>query len=135
MFTDDFEELYNPIDAEDVSASIQDILRFTKNFDETIAESEAIRCFFKIYWLNNKITIEFGEEHITNETYYNTHEFETKATSRTVLQIQASAEEYADMLVDFIENRQFYNEVYGRRVDMLNFEKIKNMKIVTKMMI
>lgn len=100
-----------------------DIFERIIEFDEYIAESEAIRCFFTVCYQNNKVNLQYIEEYITNESYYNVHEpIETKRSKESILTFSATAEQYINMLIDFISNRREYIYNYGeRRVNTLHF--------------
>jgi hypothetical protein len=126
---EEWESYFGNIEEQDVSSDIRDIMRYLRNFDEEIAESECLRCWFKIYWIDEHIVVELVKEYITNETYYNAHEFETRANSNVILKIKASAEEYADMLIDMIQYEYEYKEVYGNRMNKLqNMQKYQEQR-------
>ena len=106
---------YEPIDADNVSASIKDIFRFICGFDEQFAESENNANWFEVSWKDDQITLnkcsrqysieqgDFGDP--INYNYYH----------RTVLTISASAEEFANIVIDYCENSQLWKEIYGNR--------------------
>lgn len=111
-----------------------DIFERITEFDEYIAESEAIRCFFTLCYHNNKVILNYIEEYITNESYHNIHEpIETKRNTEKILTFSASAEEYINILIDFISNKREYVYNYGeRRVNTLHFIPIP--KVTQKIM-
>ena len=121
---EEMREYYEPIDADKMSASIKDVIRFLINFDEEIAEYEGKSFSFEIYWHNNKIVIETVKTRYSNEYRGGHDDIDTITNKETILKINASAIEYADMLVDFIRNRRLYKEIYGnRRINQLDFLK------------
>lgn len=136
MFEHEHKEYYKNIDVDKMSASIKDVFRFIKNFDEYIAEFKGAKCYFEIYFINNQIIIKLCEEYYINEYRDGSETIETGGYSHIVAKISASAIEYADMLVDFIENKELYDEIYGkRRVNSIHFIKTKYAKIATSMMV
>lgn len=110
----------------DVSARIGDILLYLYKFEEEITESMA-RCFFAVSFQNDKIIIELCKESETIESYYgNTDGIETQIYKRQVLSIDATAEDYINMLTSFIMNKDEYIYLNGeRRVNSLHFLSIK----------
>ena len=57
MYDEEIIEQTKPLDAEEVSASIQDVFRFLLNYEESLAESEADANWFEMYYNDGKIII------------------------------------------------------------------------------
>ena len=95
-------------------------------FEEEMAESMA-RCFFAVSFQNNKIIIELCKESETIESYYgNTDGIETQIYKRQVLSINATTEDYINMLTSFIMHKDEHIYWNGeRRVNSLHFLPIK----------
>ena len=111
---------------DDVSPRIGDILLYLYRFEEEMAESMA-RCFFAVSFQSNKIVIELCKESETIESYYgNTDGIETQIYKRKVLSINATAEDYINMLTSFIMHKDEHIYWNGeRRVNSLHFLPIK----------
>lgn len=105
--------------------SLDDIFYHIGEYDELIAESEALRCFFTIKYdyEKEKLILEYVEEHMTNESYYNVHmPIETKYARIQVADFDMSIKEYVQLLISYINNKQCYEYEYGeRRVNSLSF--------------
>lgn len=110
----------------DVSPEIGDILLYLYKFEEEIAESMA-KCFFAVSFQNNNIIVELCKESETIESYYgNTYEIETRIYKRKVLKINATAEQYINMLTSFIMHKDEHIYWNGeRRVNSLHFLSIR----------
>ena len=120
MYDDIYEEMMEktkPLDAEKVSASIEDVFRFLLNYEELLAESEADGDWFEMHYDKNEIVIkkcsksysieQGGFNDPINYNYYN----------REILRISATAEEYINMLTHYIMRKQelkmFYSHIMG----------------------
>ena len=128
MYDDIYEEMIeitSPLDAEKVSASIQDVFRFLLNYEESLAESEADGDWFEMYHNKNEIIIKKCSKSYSveqgdfndpiNYNYYN----------REILRISATAEQYIYMLTQYIMRKQEWKMLYGHIMGYLRFTTTK----------
>ena len=125
MYDEIYEQYYKDIDAEDVSASIRQIFRYVRKFDEQIAESE-VPIWFELSFapMTNEIVLEKCSKSYSVEQgdfgdpiNYNYHSYE-------LLRFSATAEEYINLLTDYIMNKQELKEFYRDNYNRIHFKSI-----------
>ena len=130
MFAEEMQEYYEHIDTDKISASIRDIFRFILRFDEEFAESENNGNWFEISWKDGQIIFNKCSKRYSVEQGDFDDPINYNYSKRTILTITASAEEFANIIIDYCENQQWWKEVYGnRRYNLLNFIPTYNAKI------
>lgn len=125
MYNEIYEQYYRDIDAEDVSASIGHIFRYIRRFNEQIEESEVPVWFemsfmpttkeIKLEKCSRSYSVEQGG--FNDPINYNYH-------STELLRFSATAEEYINMLTDYIMREQEFKEFYRDNYDRIRFNKI-----------
>ena len=129
---EEMQEYYKPIDVDKISASIRDIFRFILRFDEEFAESENDGNWFEIEYQNNKIVIKKCSKSYSIEQGDFNDPINYDYFSHKIVEISASAEEFINILINYIENEQFWKEIYGhRRFYSLHFIPCLNARTYT----
>ena len=128
MYDDIYEEMVEtttPLDAEKVSASIKHIFRFLLNYEEELAESEADGNWFEIYYDGKQIIIKKCSKTYSVEQggfndpiNYNYH-------NREILKISATAEQYINMLTQYIMRKQEWEMFYSHIMGYLHFTTLQ----------
>lgn len=124
MYDDVYEEMIEqskPLDAEKVSASIKDVFRFLLNYEEHLAESEANGDWFEMHYDNDKIIIKKCSKTYSAEQGGFGDPINYNYRSIEVLSISATAEEYINMLTQYIMRKQEWEMLYGHIMGYLHF--------------
>lgn len=114
-------EITTPLDAEEVSASIQDVFRFLLNYGESLAESEADADWFEMHYDGDKIIINKCYKTYAIEQGGFNDPIEYNHYSKEILRIPATAEQYINMLTKYIMRKQEWEWLYGNIIGYLHF--------------
>lgn len=124
MYYDVYEEMIEqskPLDAEEVSASIRDVFRFLMNYEEVLAESENNRDWFEMHYDGNEIIINKCYKSYAIEQGGFNDPIEYNYYSREILRISATAEQYINMLTEYIMYQQEWKMFYKNIMQYLHF--------------
>ena len=128
MYDDIYEEmmeLTTPLDAEKVSASIKDIFRFLLNYEEELAESEADGNWFEMYYDGEHIIIKKCSKIYSIEQGGFNDPINYNYPSREILKFSATAEEYINILTQYIMRKQEWEMLYSHIMGYLHFTTSK----------
>lgn len=125
MYDDIYEQYYRDIDAEDVSASIMHIFRYIRRFDEQIEESE-IPVWFEMSFISAKkeVKLEKCSRSYSIEQGGFNDPINFNYHSTELLRFSATAEEYINMLTDYIMGEQEFREFYRNNYDRIRFNRV-----------